>query len=184
MSSLSVERRAYDGRPSEGRRSTAAPIIGAGGLVLIIGTMLPWASNAAAGTASRVNTSISGSSFSDGRIAMGLGFAMLVIALVMFTTRRVGAWFDADLLGLALATTAGVVTIATWTALNSSAGDAVSRSADTGLYVAVAGSVIAFAGALAGLMRSGSDRATDHRDNDVVETEVRGNGALASGRRG
>jgi hypothetical protein len=184
MSSRSIETRAYDGRPSHGRRSTAAPMIGFGGLVLIIGSMLPWASNAAAGSASRINESISGSSLSDGRIAMGLGFAMLVIALVMFTTRRVGSWFDADLLGLALATIAGVVTIATWTALNSNAGDAVTRSADTGLYVALAGSVIGFAGALAGLMRSGSDRATDDRDNDVVETEVRGNGAVAATRRG
>ena len=183
MSSRSIETRAYDGRPNDGRRSTAAPIIGLGGIALIIGTMLPWASNSVAGAANRVNESISGSSLSDGRIAMGLGFAMVMIALVMFTTRRVGAWFDADLLGLALATTAGVVTIATWTALNSNAGAAVSRSADTGLYVALAGSVVAFAGALAGLMRSGSDRATDDRDNDVVETEVRGNGALA-GRRG
>ena len=153
----------------DGRRSTAAPFIGLGGLILIVGSMLPWASDS--GTAAKINETISGSSFSDGRVAMGVGFAMLAIAFVMFTTRRAGSWFDADLLGFALATTGLVVTIATLVALGSNGADNVERSAEVGLYVAIAGSAIAFVGALAGLMRSSSDRATHERRGGVVGTD-------------
>jgi len=158
-----------DRNRDDGRRSTAAPFIGLGGLILIIGTFLPWASDS--GTAAKINETISGSSLSDGRIAMGLGFAMLVIAFVMFTTRRAGSWFDADLLGLALATTALVTTIATLAALGSNGADNVSRSAEAGLYVAIAGSAVGFVGALVGLMRSASDRATHDRRGGVVGTD-------------
>lgn len=153
----------------DGRRSTAAPFIGLGGLILIIGTFLPWASDS--GTANTINESISGSSFSDGRIAMGLGFAMLLIAVVMYTTRRAGSWFDADLLGFALATTAVVVSIATLTALGSNEADNVTRTAELGLYVAIAGSLISMVGALVGLVRSASDRATEERRGGVVGTD-------------
>ena len=153
----------------DGRRSTAAPFIGLGGLILIIGTFLPWASDS--GTANTINESISGSSFSDGRMAMGLGFAMLLIAVVMYTTRRAGSWFDADLLGFALATTAVVVSIATLTALGSNEADNVTRTAELGLYVAIAGSLIGMVGALVGLVRSASDRATEERRGGVVGTD-------------
>jgi hypothetical protein len=163
---LENERAVRVDRPTqEGRRSTAAPIIGLGGLVLVLGTLLSWASESGARQA--VNHSISGSSFSDGRTAMGLGFAMIMIAGVMVTTRRVGAWFDANLLGLALATTALVVTIATWVAIGNEAGVTVSRTADIGLYISVVGAAVAFIGTLWGLM-SDSDRATDSGRNDVV----------------
>ena len=158
-----------DQHRDDGRRSTAAPFIGLGGLILIIGTFLPWASDS--GTANTINESISGSSFSDGRMAMGLGFAMLLIAIVMYTTRRAGSWFDADLLGFALATTAVVVSIATLTALGSNEADNVTRTAELGLYVAIAGSLISMVGALVGLVRSASDRATDERRGGVVGTD-------------
>jgi hypothetical protein len=158
-----------DRRTDDGRRSTAAPFIGLGGLILIIGTFLPWASES--GTANKINESISGSSFSDGRIAMGLGFAMLLIAVVMYTTRRAGSWFDADLLGFALGTIAVVTTVATMTALGSNGADNVARTAEVGLYVAIAGSVIGMVGALVGLVRSASDRATPERRGGVVGTD-------------
>ena len=150
----------------DGRRSTAAPFIGLGGLILIIGAFLPWASDS--GTANTINESISGSSFSDGRIAMGLGFAMLLISFVMYTTRRAGSWFDADLLGFALGTIAVVTTVATMAALGTSGADNVARTAETGLYVAIAGSAIGMVGALVGLVRSASDRATSERRGGVV----------------
>jgi hypothetical protein len=152
-----------------GRRSTAAPFIGLGGLILIIGSFLPWASDS--GTARTINESISGSSFPDGRMAMGLGFAMLLIAVVMSTTRRAGSWFDADLLGFALGTIAVVTTVATLAALGSNGVDNVSRTAEIGLYVAIAGSLIGMVGALVGLVRSASDRATDDRRGGVVGTD-------------
>ena len=158
-----------DRHRDDGRRSTAAPFIGLGGLILIIGTFLPWASDS--GTANTINESIAGSSFSDGRIAMGLGFAMLLIAVVMYTTRRAGSWFDADLLGFALGTIALVTTVATLTALGSNDADNVSRTAEVGLYIAIAGSAIGMVGALAGLVRSASDRATQDRRGGVVGTD-------------
>jgi len=153
----------------DGRRSTAAPYIGLGGLILIIGSFLPWASDS--GTARTINESISGSSFPDGRMAMGLGFAMLLIAIVMSTTRRAGSWFDADLLGFALGTIAVVSTVATLAALGSNDVDNVSRTAEIGLYVAIAGSLIGMVGALVGLVRSASDRATEDRRGGVVGTD-------------
>jgi hypothetical protein len=153
----------------DGRRSTAAPFIGLGGLILLIGSFLPWASDS--GTARTINESISGSSFPDGRMAMGLGFAMLLIAVVMSTTRRAGSWFDADLLGFALGTIAVVTTVATLAALGSNGVDNVSRSAEIGLYVAIAGALIGMVGALVGLVRSASDRATEDRRGGVVGTE-------------
>jgi len=158
-----------DRNRDDGRRSTAAPFIGLGGLILIIGTFLPWASDS--GTAGTINESISGSSFSDGRMVMGLGVAMLLIGFVMFTTRRVGSWFDADLLGFALATTAVVVSIATFAALGSNGAENVSRTAEIGLYVAIAGSLIGMVGALVGLVRSASDRATEDRRGGIVGTD-------------
>lgn len=173
MSTRLENGRRHHDRGDEGRRSTAAPILALSGLILAIGTMLPWASQSgqSGGAIGSFNESISGSSFSDGRIVMGLGVALLAIAVVMLTTRRRGAWFDADLLGLALATTALVVTIATWAGLNPSAG-AVSRSADIGLYVSLAGSLLGVIGSLAGLTRSESDRAEGRRQ-DVVGSRDR-----------
>jgi hypothetical protein len=153
----------------DGRRSTAAPFIGLGGLILIIGSFLPWASDS--GTATTINGSIQGSSFADGRTAMGLGFAMLLIAVVMYTTRRAGSWFDADLLGFALGTIAVVTTVATLAALGSNGADNVARTAEIGLYVAIAGSLIGMVGALMGLVRSASDRAVDDRRGGVVGTD-------------
>jgi hypothetical protein len=173
-----MDTRSADGRTDvtpyryEGRRSTAAPVIGLGGVVLVVGTFLSWASHSAPAVAHKVDESISGSSLPDGRMAMGLGFAMVMIAVVMLATRRVGAWFDADLLGLALATAALVLTIATWASIGKDSGVTASRDADIGLYVAVVGSAIAFIGSLVGLMKSGSDRATAGSSTTVGTSRV------------
>jgi hypothetical protein len=91
----------------------------------------------------------------DGRIVMGIGLALLVMATLMWANKRVGSWFDADLLGVALST----IAIGTIVAFLIDVGD-TGRSVEIGTYVSLAGAVIAFIGGLAALLRSGSDRAT------------------------
>ena len=91
----------------------------------------------------------------DGRVVLGIGAALLVMGILMAKNRRVGSWFDADLLGVALSTFALVTVVSLWAYLASD-----ERSPDIGLYVAAAGAAIAMIGTLAALLRSGSDRAT------------------------
>ena len=89
------------------------------------------------------------------RIALGIGAALLLMGILMAANRRVGSWFDADLLGVALSTVALVTIVSLWVYLGSD-----ERSPDVGIYVAAAGAAIAMVGSLVALLRSGSDRAT------------------------
>jgi hypothetical protein len=120
MSTLEGARGSRDRARTDGRRdarsSAAAPFLGLGGAALAIGSFLSWASDSTDNVAGSVNESITGSSFSDGRVVLGIGVAMLVMAAYMASTRRRGHWFDADLLGAALGTIAVVIIIATWVA--------------------------------------------------------------------
>jgi hypothetical protein len=137
----------------EARPSIAAPLLGIGGLGLVIGSLLTWidASDAA-------GAEVNGGALPDGRLAMGIGFALLVMAAYMATTRRHWHWYDADLLGATLATIATTVIVATWVAIPEG------QSPDLGLYVSLAGAVVALGGALAALAKSRTD-ADDDRGN-------------------
>jgi len=64
----------------DARPSMAAPFLGLGGLALVIGSLLTWID---AGDATTGTTEIGGSSLSDDRIVMGIGSALLVMALYM-----------------------------------------------------------------------------------------------------
>ena len=147
------DRARADGRLDDAEASAAAPFLGLGGAALTIGSFLSWASDSTANAAGAVNESITGSSFADGRMVMGIGVAMLVMAGYMASTRRRGHWYDADLLGAALGTIAVVVIIATWAAYPES------RSPDLGLYVSLIGAFIGMAGSLAAATRR-------HRSDD------------------
>jgi len=140
----------------DARASMAAPAILIGALVVIVGTFLDWASGTvidATGTQTET-VDLSGLNVPDGRIVMGIGLALLVMATLMWANKRVGSWFDADLLGVTLSTI--------------DVGD-TGRSVEIGTYVSLAGAVIAFIGGLAALLRSGSDRATvDHEGRGDV----------------
>lgn len=145
------------------RASTAAPVVLIGGLVLLLGAFLDWAAGtattAAQGTTATVNTDLSGYNVPDGRIAAGIGLALALMGLLMWANKRVGSWFDVDLLGVALSAIA-VGVIVTYLMDVGSSG----RSADIGTYVSFAGAAIALIGAGAALLRSGSDRATTDRE--------------------
>ncbi len=147
------------------RASTAAPVILIGALVLVVGSFLDWASGAAgagaggAGGATAGAIGVSGYNLPDGRIAAGIGVALLVMAALMWANKRVGSWFDADLLGVALSAIVIVVIVTFLMDLGNTG-----RSAEFGTYVALAGAVVAFIGAIAALLRSGSDRATADRE--------------------
>ena len=134
----------------ESRSSTAALALAFGGLVLVVGTFLDWIDGR-----EQALTDPNGFQIPDGRVALGIGVALLLIGIVMATNRRVGSWFDADLLGFALSTVALVTVVALWVYLGSD-----QRSPDVGIYVAAAGAAIAMVGSLVALLRSGSDRAT------------------------
>lgn len=138
----------------DARSSAAAPFLGVGGAVLAIGSFLSWASDSASATGSAVNESITGSSFPDGRVVMGIGIAMLVMAVYMGSTRRRGHWYDTDLMGAVLGTVAAVIIVSTWVAYPDS------RSADVGLYLSLVGALIGMAGSLAAAARP-------HRDDDA-----------------
>ena len=140
------------------RASTAAPAVLIGSIVLIVGAFLDWASGTGAATELGNTTGIadlSGYNLIDGRIAGALGIALLVAAILMWANKRVDSWFDADLLAVGLSGFAAAL-IAMW--LLDVGNEAL--SADYGAYVSLAGAVIAFVGALAAIVRSGSDRAT------------------------
>jgi hypothetical protein len=131
------------------RASTAAPAILIGSVVLIVAAFLDWVGGR--DSASDAN----GFQIPDGRVVLGIGAALLVVGILMAKNRRVGSWFDADLLATALSTI-GLVTVgAFWAYLGSD-----ERSPDVGLYVAAAGAAIAMVGSLSALLRSGSDRLT------------------------
>ena len=141
----------------DARASVAAPALLIGALVVIVGTFLDWASGTvidATGTQTET-VDLSGLNVPDGRIVMGIGLALLVMATLMWANKRVGSWFDADLLGVTLST----IAIGTIVAFLIDVGD-TGRSVEIGTYVSLAGAVIAFIGGLAALLRSGSDRAT------------------------
>jgi hypothetical protein len=130
----------------EARASIAAPLLGLGGLGLVVGSMLTWidASDAA-------GAEVNGASLSDGRLVMGIGFALLIMAGYMASTRRYGHWYDADLLGAALAAIATTAIVGTWVAIPEG------QSPDLGLFVSLGGAVVALVGALAALAKSRSD---------------------------
>ena len=141
----------------DARASVAAPALLIGALVVLVGTFLDWASGAvidATGTQTET-VDLSGLNVPDARIVMGIGLALLVMGALMWANKRVGSWFDADLLGVALST----IAIGTIVAFLIDVGD-TGRSVEIGTYVSLAGAVIAFIGVLAALLRSGSDRAT------------------------
>jgi hypothetical protein len=146
-------------RRDDARPSMAAPFVGLGGLALVIGTFLTWIDS---GDATTGTTEIAGSSLSDGRIVMGIGFALIVMALYMGTTRRWGHWFDSDLLGATLSAVATTVIIATWVALPDG------QSPDLGLYVSLAGAIVGLIGTVMALTRSRQYGPGYERD---VETE-------------
>jgi hypothetical protein len=134
----------------ESRSSTAAPALVVGSLVLIVATFLDWVDGR-----EQALTDPNGFQMPDGRVALGIGVALLLMGILMGANKRVGSWFDADLLGVALSTVALVTVVSLWIYLGSD-----ERSPDIGLYVAAAGAAIAMVGSLAALLRSGSDRAT------------------------
>ena len=150
------------------RSSVAAPAVGLGALLAIIGTFLEWGSADTTGTNA---ATVQGFSFPDGRLVMGIGFALLIMALAMWMTRRVDSWFDSDLMAVALSTIATVVICTTWADIATSDRSGVSASPEIGLYVSLAGAVIAWIGSLAGLFRSRSDRASE--DSGRVGTRRR-----------
>lgn len=132
------------------RSSTAAPALLFGSLVMIVATFLDWIDGR-----EQLVTDPNGFQIPDGRVVLGIGAALLVMGILMAKNRRVGTWFDADLLGVALSTFALVTVVSLWAYLGSD-----ERSPDIGLYVAAAGAAIAMVGSLVALLRSGSDRAT------------------------
>ena len=133
------------------RPSAAAPFLGIAGLILAVSAFLNWAKDANE-SARAEDSSIAGYAVSDGRIVLGIGIALLLMALYMATSRRAGHWFDSDLLGLALSTIALTVAVATWLAIP----DEV--SADIGLYVAMLGGLIGLVGSLLALLAGRRDR--------------------------
>ena len=155
----------------DARASVAAPPILIGSLIVIVGTFLDWASGTVIdATGTQTDTvDLSGFNVPDGRIVMGIGFALLVMAVLMWANKRVGSWFDADLLGVTLST----IAIGTIVAFLIDVGD-TGRSVEIGTYVSLVGAVIAFVGGLAALLRSGSDRATvdDEGRGDVGRRRV------------
>jgi hypothetical protein len=129
----------------DARPSMAAPFLGLGGLALVIGSFMAWID---AGDATTGTTEIGGSSLSDGRIVMGIGFALLLMALYMGITRRRGHWFDSDLLGASLAAIATTVIVATWLTIPDG------QSPEAGLYVSLAGAIVGLVGTVIALARS------------------------------
>jgi len=159
-------------RDIRGRSSMAAPAIVIGSIVMIVGAFLDWATGTGGTTVLGVQTTtsgVSGYSLVDGRIVGALGVASLIAGLLMWVNRRLDSWFDADLLGVALSAFA-IAEIGMWLMdINNEA-----LSADYGVYVALAGGVIAFIGAIVALLGSRSDRvSTDlDRSSDVRERRV------------
>lgn len=136
------------------RTSTAAPALMLGGLILIVGTFMDWVDGRELAL-----TDPNGFQIPDGRMALGIGVGLLLMGVLMAANKRVGSWFDADLLGVALSTVGLVTIVSLWMYLGSD-----ERSPDIGLYVSAAGAAIAMVGALVALLRSGSDRATTDDD--------------------
>jgi hypothetical protein len=136
----------------------AAPAIVIGSIVLIVGAFLDWASGTGGTSISGEATGtgdLGGYNLIDGRIAGAIGVGLLIAGLLMWANRRRDSWFDSDLLGVALSAFA----IALIVMFLMDAGNEA-LSVDFGAYVSLLGAAIAFIGALAALLRSGSDRAT------------------------
>lgn len=134
----------------DSRSSTAALALGLGGLVMIVASFFDWIDGR-----EQSLTDPNGFQIPDGRLVLGIGAALLLMGILMASNRRVGSWFDADLLGVALSTVALVTVVSLWVYLASD-----ERSPDIGIYLATAGATIAMVGSLMALLRSRSDRAT------------------------
>jgi hypothetical protein len=134
----------------DARSSVAAMPLAVGGLVLVVAAFFDWIDGR-----EQSLTDPNGFQIPDGRIVLGIGAALLLTGILMASNRRVGSWFDADLLGFALSTVALVTVGTLWAYLASD-----ERSPDVGIYLATAGGAIAMVGSLIALLRSRSDRAT------------------------
>ena len=147
------------------RVSKAAPAMVIGAIVIIVGVFLDWASGTGAGSlvgGTSGTADLSGYNLIDGRIVGSLGVALLVAGLLMWTNKRVGSWFDADLLGVTLAAFAVAQVVMFLLDVGNEA-----LSADFGAYVSLAGAAIAFLGAIGALLASKSDRATTDQDGRI-----------------
>jgi hypothetical protein len=106
---------------------------------VLVGTFLDWASGTvidATGTQTET-VDLSGLNVPDGRIVMGIGLALLVMAALMWANTKVGSWFDADLLGVTLST----IAIGTIVAFLIDVGD-TGRSVEIGTYVSLKQAVL------------------------------------------
>jgi hypothetical protein len=136
------------------RSSVAAPGVGLGGIILVVGTLLTWASRS---RKSGGTFSFHGFSLQDGRVVMGIGFALLVMGVIMWAVRRIDSWFDANLLAVALSTAAVAVTATRLAQIL----DAGTLSAEVGIYITIAGALIVWIAGLAGIFASRSDRVSE-----------------------
>jgi hypothetical protein len=134
----------------DSRSSVAAMPLLFGGLVLVVSGFFDWIDGR-----EQSLTDPNGFQIPDGRLVLGIGAALLLMGILMASNRRVGSWFDADLLGFALSTVAVATVVTLWAYLASD-----ERSPDIGIYVATAGALIAMVGCLIALLKSRSDRAT------------------------
>jgi hypothetical protein len=148
------------------RSSTAAPALVVGSLAIIVGSFLNWIDSR-----DQATSAANGFQIPDGRLVLGIGVALLLMGILMASNRRVGTWFDADLLASALSTVALVTVVTLWVYLGSD-----QRSPDVGIYVAAAGALVTLGGSLMALLRSASDRATWDED---AEGDVGRNRRLA-----
>ena len=142
-------RRSVTDRRRSRSSAAAVPLI-IGSLALIVGSFLDWI-----GARDQAVGASNGYQLPDGRIALGIGVALLIMGVIMAVNKRVGTWFDADLIGVALSTVALATIVALWGYLGSD-----NRSVEVGIWISAAGALIAMVGSLVALLRSGSDRAT------------------------
>lgn len=133
--------------PPSGAQSWPMPVVltGLAGLAVCIGSLLPWATvTTAFGTLSVAGTS------GDGKITLGLGVTLLVLAALQLSKNPLRPWVLTLLVGAA----AGAIAIYDLVNVSNKAGELSSAFARAdvgiGLWVVVAGGVLAVVAALTG----------------------------------
>jgi hypothetical protein len=172
---------ATDAEPKRTGSSAAPVLLSAGAVLAIVGSFLAWAnfqlessprprasrfgnqlgSGRLRQTGSTASRSVQGLSTSEGKIALALGLALLVVAVVIWTTTLPSVRVAFAGLGLMLGVGLAVLGATTWTrpmALfdSSGPGDALRRSVvatvGAGVYFVMAGAILCLIAGVAGLV--------------------------------
>jgi hypothetical protein len=139
------------------RPTLAVGLIGVGGLLVVIGSILPFVAGSAGGPFEGQTSS--GLRYADGRFDLGVGIGLVVIAILIQGLRL--TLFGTRILSVIATVAAAIILYATIIDV-SNVGELPEVEAGIGLYFVLAGSAVALVGGVLGLIARGRAAPGNH----------------------